>query len=447
MKFRALLAALAWPLALAAQPAGEVERPAIPPGVLDPQLPPRPLEAAVRELEQHREAAPTLDRYAAGDYAAAARLGEDVLQRAPDLHAVRFAVANSLAWTGRYDAAAAHYRALLGTPYDTQARLGIANALRWRGQPELAEPQYLALLARDPASEEARKGLALTARELRPALTLRFVPTADNQDMRRQELAAAYRRWSADRAWRIEAGVLGERNQGPTRDWSASGLNLSAWAMRLPFTPKIDLSVYDSELHGAQYFASLQLEPMPDRLRVRLARVNWARLAFTEAAAVDGLTAHAVGAYGEAQLPGGALRGRLEAYDISDGNSIADAELQITPAWQPLPSRLGLVWFGGLYGRYAEREDPRYWSPRPLYGLAFLGLQRNWGLERTDVTASARRGFPFTDSARNSWSAGVNARHWIRGDVAVGLDAWVAESPRPADYRVHQVAAYVQHLW
>lgn len=447
MRSRLFLLALTcvWPLCLSAQPAGEVERPAIPPGALDPQLPPRRLEDAARELEQHREAAPALERYAAGDYPGAARLGEALLLRSPEMHALRFAVANSLAWTGRYEAALAHYRALLGTPYETRGRLGIANVLRWRGQAEAAEPHYLAVLEREPANEDARSGLALAGRELRPALTLRFVPTADNQDMKRRELAAVYRQRSADRAWRFEAGMLAERNQGPTRDWSANGVNVAVHALRLPFTPKLDVNVYDSDLHGARYFAGLQVEPVRERLRLRVARVNWARLAFTEAAAAAGLTAASVGVYGEAQLAGSALRGRLDAYDISDGNRVADGELQVTPAWQPLPSRL--VWFGGLYGRHAEHEDPRYWSPRPLYGLAFVGLQRSWSREHTEVTASGRRGFPLTDSARNSWSAGLSARHWIRGDLALGVDAWVAESPRPADYRVHQVAAYVQHLW
>src|SRR5688500_15398961 len=147
MRSRLFLLALTciWPVFLGAQPAGEVERPAIPPGALDPQLPPRRLEDAARELEQHREAAPALQRYEAGDYPQAARLGEELLRRAPDLHALRFAVANSLAWTGRYEAALAHYRVLLGTPYETRGRLGMANVLRWRGQAEAAEPHYLAV--------------------------------------------------------------------------------------------------------------------------------------------------------------------------------------------------------------------------------------------------------------------------------------------------------------
>ena len=447
MRRQLIVAALACASALcaAAQPAAEAERPAIPPGVLDPQLPARPLEDAARQLVHEREASPAMERYEAGDYRGAAALGEDILRRTPGMHALRLAVANSLAWTGRYDAAVEHYRLLLGTPYEARGRLGIANALRWRGRSDLAEPHYRAALALDPASEDAQKGLAFAGRELRPALTLRFVPTADSQDMRRHELAVLYRRWSADRAWRFDAGLLAERNRGPTRDWWAKGLHLAVHAMHVALAPKLDVSVYDSGLREAQYFAGLQIEPLPERLRLRLARVNWGRLAFTETAAADGLTAVSAGAYGEAQLAGGSLRARLEGYDVSDGNRVADGELQVTPSWQPLPARI--VWFGGLYGRYAEREDPRYWSPRPVYGLVFLGLQRTWSRDNTEVTASGRRGAPVTDSARTSWSAGLNARQWLRDDVAVGVDAWVAESPRPDDYRMHQVAAYVQHLW
>ena len=447
MRPQLVVAALACASALcaAAQPPAEAERPAIPPGVLNPQLPQRPLEDAARQLTHDREAAPAMERYEAGDYPRAAALGEEILRRTPDMHSLRFAVANSLAWTGRYDAAIEHYSRLLGTPYEARSRLGVANALRWRGRSDLAEPHYRAALALDPASEDAQKGLALSGRELRPALTLRFVPTADSQDMRRHELAALYRRWSADRAWRFEAGVLAERNRGPTRDWWAGGLQLAVHALRLPLAPKLDVSTYDSELRGAQHFAALQVEPLPERLRMRLARVNWGRLAFTETAAADGLTAVSAGVYGDAPLAGGSLRARLETYDISDGNLVADGELQVTPAWQPLPARV--VWFGGLYARYAEREDPRYWSPRPVYGLVFLGLQRSWNLDSTEITASGRRGAPVTDSARTSWSAGLNARQWLRDDIAVGVDAWVAQSPRPDDYRMRQVAAYVQHLW
>jgi tetratricopeptide (TPR) repeat protein len=445
VSFRALCIAFAWPVLAAAQVPAQEERSAIPPGALDPRLPPKPLGPALLEVAQQREAAPALEHYAAGDYAGAAALGEEVLVRTPDSHALRLAVADSYAWTGRYDPALRHYKMLLGTSYESRARVGMAEVLRWQGRADTAEAQYLAALASEPQSDEARKGLALARRELRPALTLRFAETADNQHMRRHELAAVYRRWSDDRAWRFEVGALAERNRGPTQAWSAGMVSAALWGTRLPLHPRLDLSVYDSGLRPARLFGGIELEPLPERLKLRLARVDWARLAFTEGAAVDGLTASSAGLQADAQFAGGTLRGRLDAYDISDGNRVADGELQATPAWQPLPARL--VWFGGLYGRNEEREDPRYWSPRPLYGLALLGLQRSWSLEHTDVSASARRGFPVTGSARTSWSAGINARHWLRGDVAVGLDAWVAQVPRPEEYRMRQVAAFVQHVW
>lgn len=444
MRLLLLAAAFAWPLALGAQAPTASERPAFGPGILDPKFPVKPPDEAVREkLRQDRLAVPVLERYEAGDYAGAARLGTGVLASAPGAHELRYAVANSLAWTGHYDAALEHYRALAGTPYETRARVGMANVMRWRGRADLAEPIYSEALAREPANADARSGLALGGRDLRPALTGRISRMADNQDFRRNELELNYRQWTADRRWRYEVGVVGDRNDSPQRDWSARALHGSAWATKLPLSPRIDASLYDSDTRSAQVFGTLLLEPIQDRLRVRLGRVNWGRLAFN--AAADGLTAHMLGLLGETHLGIGALRGRIEGYDISDSNRVVDGELQLTPLWQPLP--LGLAWFGGVYARDAEREDPRYWSPRPTYGLAFIGLQRGWYFDRSDVTVSLRRGFAFTDSARNSWSAGLNGRYWVSNDIAIGLEGWAVESPRPADYRIHQIAAFIQHLW
>ena len=58
-----------------------------------------------------------------------------------------------------------------------------------------------------------------------------------------------------------------------------------------------------------------------------------------------------------------------------------------------------------------------------------------------------RRGFAFTDSARNSWTVAANGRHWLRNDLAVGLEAWAIDTPRPTPYRMHQILAFVQQLW
>jgi tetratricopeptide (TPR) repeat protein len=440
-----LLVAGAWAATPGAQPpSGDALSGPIPPGTLDPRYPVKPLDGVLRDLQQDRLAAPALERYGAGDYDAAARLGLRVLPQAPDRPGLRFAVANSLAWTGRYDGATEQYRELFGTVYDARARIGLANVLRWRGQADLAEPYYLEALAREPGHEEATQGLTLARRELRPTLTLRSTRTADNQDVRRDELLLSYRRWSDDRNWRFELGALGGRHRSPAGAWTPRGVLASAWATRLPLAPQIEAAYYDSDVRGARLFATLQIEPIRGHLRIRAGRVSWGRTAFSPGAAADDLSAGLLGLFAESDTGIGGLRGRLDYYDISDGNRVLDGEAQLTPAWQPLPGRL--IWFGGLYAREAEREDPRYWSPRPAYALAFLGLRRDWSFERSDLNASVRRGFGRSSTAGDSWSVGVSGRHWLTNELAVGLEAWAVDTPRPGNYRMHHVGAFVQWL-
>src|SRR5688500_14401525 len=100
----------------------------IPRGTLDPAARVAPLDEALREVERGRIAAPVLERYEAGDYAGAARLGLRLVDGGSQ--ALRYAVANSLAWTGRYDEASNQYRELFGTPYDARARVGLANVMQ-----------------------------------------------------------------------------------------------------------------------------------------------------------------------------------------------------------------------------------------------------------------------------------------------------------------------------
>ncbi|OLE19547.1 MAG: hypothetical protein AUG50_03480 [Betaproteobacteria bacterium 13_1_20CM_3_63_8] len=433
-------AALSWAPTPGAQPQSSAPQPAAPPGILDPQFPVKPLDDALNEARGNRLASPALERYDAGDYREAARLGLAILGEVPQQHALRYAVANSLAWTGRYDPAIEQYRALLSTEYDARARIGMANVMLWSGQPDLAERHYLAVLEREPGNEEARRGATFSGRELRTALTLRLTQTQDNQQLKRDELLLTFRQWSADRALRWEVGALRDRNDSPQLSSSNRAVMGSVWAVQAPLSPRLEASVY-----GDDFFGTAQLEPVRDRLRVRFGRVNWGRLAFNAQALADRLTARTLGVSGEAYPGIGIVRGRVDGYDISDGNRVVEGELQITPASQRLPMRL--EWFGGVFGRGAEREDPRYWSPRPAYGLAFIGLRRGWYTDRMDANAWLRAGAGFTATAKTSWSAGLTGRYWIGRDVAVGLEAWSVDAPRPADYRMHQVAAFVQHLW
>jgi hypothetical protein len=270
-------------------------------------------------------------------------------------------------------------------------------------------------------------------------LTLKLAQTEDNQHFARKELWLTYRQWSADRKWRFEASALTDRNEAQSSTAKHNGVQGSIWAPAMPLAPRIEVSVYDDALFG-----SLQVEPVRNHLQLRVGRVNWGRLAFTGAALADRLTANTIGVTAEARPAFGATRLRLDGYEVSDGNRVLDGELQVTPGWQPLPWRL--EWYGGVYGRRAEREDPRYWSPRPAYGLAFAGLRRNWSSDRGDLSAWARAGAGFTETAKTSWSAGLTGRYWMTNDLALGLEAWAVDAPRPAEYRMHQVMAFLQFL-
>jgi tetratricopeptide (TPR) repeat protein len=389
-----------------------------------------------------------LERYNAEDYGAAARLGLRELADAPrgeKTDELRMAVANSLAWTGDYDPALEQYRALFGTRYDTDARVGLANVLRWRGEADLAEPYYREVLGRDPDNAEAKLGREMGGRDLRPAVTGRGSRTADNQGMSVNEFGVSYRRWTEDLKARWDVGALTGQMDSPQGNFSPQGVQGSLWLPQAPMAPKLEAFAYDNGAVGTRLFGAAEIQPVRDKLRLRVARVDWGRQAFSGAATRDGLTAAMLGISGETGTPLGQVRGRLDAYDVSDDNRVLAGEAAITPAWQPFPWQL--KWSSGVTARRAEREDARYWSPHPAYGVAFIGLQRGWYLDRLDLTASVRRSFAFTDTAGDGWTVALSGRYWIAKALAIGLEAWAVDAPRPTPYTMHQVGAFLQQLW
>src|SRR5207237_8898817 len=209
------------------------------------------------ELKSERSAAPALEAYEAGEYYKAARLGREALRgESAGSAALRYAVANSLAWTGRYDPALEDYRALLGTDYEARARVGIGNVMLWQGRPDSAEREFRAALERDAAVEDGQHSLELAARELRPALGLRFARTADNQHFTRDEAWLTWPRWTADRSRRYELRVLGQHHAAPAFSTKREALQGSAWFVAAPLAPRVEAALYDD-----QVFGTLQLEP------------------------------------------------------------------------------------------------------------------------------------------------------------------------------------------
>lgn len=310
----------------------------------------------------------------------------------------------------------------------------------WSGRADLAEPGLRAVLAREPGNLDAAQSLEAARRELRPALGLRLAHSADNQDFARSEAWLTWRQWGPGQRWRLEGAVLEDRPRAPGFAANREALQVALAAPARRLAPRVEGALYDGALFG-----SLQIEPVARHLRLRAGRVNWGRMAFTAAALADRLTAQTLGLAAEARPVLGALRLRVDLYRVSDGNRIYEAEAQATPAWQPLP--WGLEWFGGLFSRGAQREDPRYWSPRPAYRLAFAGVRRGWYSERNDISAWLRAGAGLSESAGTSWSAGVSARRWLTRSLSLALEAWGVEAPRPTPYRVYEIGASLQSLW
>ena len=305
--------------------------------------------------------------------------------------------------------------------------------------PDAAEREFRAALERDAGVEDGARGLEAASRELRPALGLRLSRTADNQNFTRDETWLSLRYWRDDRGRRYEVAILDEDNRSPSFSAKRQALQGSAWFAAAPLAPRVEAALYDDELFG-----TIQVEPWREHVRLRAGRVNWGRLAFSAAALADRLTADVLGVAAEYRGLPGAVRARADAYKISDGNHVYEGEVQLTPAWQPLPWRV--EWYGGVFARHADREDARYWSPQPAYELAFVGVRRGWYSERNDISAWARLGAGLSetarrDTARDHGAPLARARLRPRGG-GVGVDA-----PRPTPYRMHQVSAFAQLLW
>jgi len=417
----------------------------IDPGAPAVPVPSAPAPVAAPATASERDGADALvrRRYEAGDYSGAARAGAAALAARPDDHALRAMVADSLAWSGRLDAAVEQYERLYGTPLDARGRVGVANVLRWRGRPEAAVPLYDTVIARTPDDAGAREGQALARRELRPQARLRLQSQRDSTGFVRSDALVSQRWWSDDRTYRYEVdGRVGRDTVDPDRE-STAGAGVSVLAAGRPFRPA--LSLYTGGVDTTRVFGVARAELLGERLAVRAGRVDWGRMAFSMPAQRAGLAANTVGLESAGDLFFGSWRIRADAWRVSDGNDVREVDARLTPSWQPLP--LGLAWFGGAYWRDSAREDPRYWSPTGHYTIGVLGLKRSWFWSRGELGVVVQRGFAIGDVAKDTWSGGLNAEWWLTATTAIGVDAWYSDAPRPADYRYRSVGVTMRQVW
>jgi hypothetical protein len=397
--------------------------------------PPAPADSATQAYEEAR-------------YAEAARLGLAEIQQRPGDHDLRLRLANSLAWTGDYPRAIEHYGALAGTRLAREGRLGIAHVRLWSGRPELADPLFRSVLAQEPGHVEARAGLAAAGRHLRPRSTVQLGHVGDSSEARRSSLTLSHRWWHPDLAQVFELTAEGRHETDAPGQVSLNPreLGLRYEHRGLSWAPQLQVTAQQQP--QTRLFGEAGVRLLDGSLSLRAGRVNWGQLAFSPRALQDGLTARLIELGAQADHRSGQWQGQWTRYAVSDGNRIDDASLRVTPAWQPLPARLGLKAFAGLSARRAERAEARYWSPADGHYTANLGLA--WGRweAQWELQGELKRSQRLGGEGANGWALSAGGKRWLSADWALRAEASHETTRRgQSSYRATSVLAALEKLW
>ncbi len=422
----ALVAALGWPAGDASAQANSAEQAG------------GPLAAAATAVQA----------YERGAYAEAAQRGLMELQRDPRDHELRFKVANSLAWTGQYREAVQQYELLTDTPRAASASIGLANVYVWSGRPHLADPLFRRVLTGEPSNPDALQGLASAQRHLRPRTTVRGGWLNDSSPAERSTAMLAHRWRDAGlmQVFEVSGEHVDESRSPGGPDLRPRKLSVGYQNLALQFQPKLQLSS-DSGVKSA-LFGSLALTLADGAVSVELGRVNWGEIAFDARARRDGLAAARVGVAGRANSSIGNFSASALHFAVSDGNRIQELNAQYSPAWQPFPPSSGLRAGVGVYGRKAERSDPRYWSPASGYYVGQFGLSLNQSAAEWDLGAEVKRSQRIGGEGAQGWTVGLAGTRWLSADWALRVEGFYIETRRnDSAYRSRAIAVALDRLW
>ncbi len=381
-----------------------------------------------------------------GDYDGVARQGLLLLAQDKNNAELRLLVANSLAWTGFLDQAAAQYQLLLDTSQAQDAQVGLANVYRWRGQDEQALPLYKAVLARSPKNEAALEGLRLAERELAPRSLITAGAAVDSSDAKRRALAINHR-WrdrSGRHVFEVEMGA--NNDQLLALHQNERDVTLRYQALGLPLQPKLEIA--EQYQPNRVLTGSLRLHWSGAQNYIELGRLDWGKLASNAKALKGALTADHVGAAFATRGRWGELSGKIDNYSISDGNDIISSGLRFVPAWRPLGNHVKL--FTGIETRDARKGAVAgsYWAPVDGFGSGYVGLQTDWGGADWSLYGSGQVGARLYGEAGNSWSLSAGGKWWLGSDFAVGLNMFGLGSRRDnAGYRAKAVNVNLEKLW
>lgn len=388
-----------------------------------------------------------IDELAAkGDYAAVGRDGLKLLDQEPGNHELRLLVANSLAWTGFLDQAVVQYQLLLTGPLAQDASIGLGNVYRWRGDDAKALPLYQAVLAKSPKHEGALEGLRLAQRELRPRTTFSFGASSDSADARRRYTTVnqSFRDKTGQHVFEVELGAANDRVPGVAENQRDVTLRYQALGLR--WRPQLEFSAEGKPYNS--YYGNVRLHFASGQNYVELGTLNWGKLASNARALQIDLAARHVGLAVEGKSRFGQLNGRVDYYDISDGNEIVSSSLRFAPAFRPLGSHV--KFFTGVETRDARRAalNGSYWAPVEGFGSVFVGAQTDWGGADWSLYGAGQVGARLFGEAGNSWSLSGGGKRWLGSDWAVGVNLFRLASRRDnARYQAQAFNVSVEKLW
>lgn len=363
----------------------------------------------------------------------------------------RLRLANALAWTGKTDQALPYYRSLFFTPFDAAARLGLANAERWRGRQELAAPAYQQVLAVAPGNPDARIGLTLASRQLRPSTVLGLGRAQDNQGLVFDNLTAmhTWRNSTGLRIYGVEArGVQSSADAlpglAPYQQAQNKSLGLRYEALDLRFALRLHLDLQTAP--DTQIFGGVRLKLTDGATYATLSRVNWGALNYSARSIAARHSATQLGLDHTSDSRWGEFALSANAYQVSDSNSLLASQIKFTPAWRPLGP--GFKTFVVTDTRNAQVNTPDYWSPSSGYGTASLGVSQSWEADNWSLFASAQAGNKLYGEGGPAWRASLAAKRWLSPDYALGFNATTLANRRDdAAYRASFVNVNVEKLW
>lgn len=385
-----------------------------------------------------------LDLNAAGNYQAIAQEGHALLAKDKPDDELQLIFANSLAWTGHLQSAVVAYDALSKGKYANQATLGMANADRWMGRDDLALPLYKDLLGRDPGNADALEGLELVTRELRPRTTVSLGDSGDSSNMQRQSTTVSHRWRGKDGSTITEIETSGVKDTIPTRQAKQQDVTARYQDLGLALKPSIELNMPTDD--DRSLYSSLKISLDDDQETIEVGKVNWGRLANNADALASHLSASHLGLTTSRYMALGRLSGRIDYYDISDGNNIVSGRLYFHPAWRPLGTAYKP--FVSVESRQAKFNTAKYWSPADGSVSMYVGMLGDWATADWNIFVSGQYGVGVSGEAGNGWGLSAGGKRWLSNDLALSMNLWSMSTWRDrSNYRAQSATLTLEKLW